>query len=139
MQYRFRLDKNTLANRRSELSAAIGPNLLRLRANYVFLEADNTLPTSPGDTEELYVSLSSRLSRNWSVTASHRENLGQDGGRIRTNVGITYEDECVVIGLDVANDSTEDRDFRRGVSVLFRINLKTIGDISFNTDVGARR
>lgn len=138
MQYRFRLDKKTFANRRSELSAAIGPNLLRLQANYVFLEAENSL-TSPGDTEELYVALSSRLSRNWSITASHRENLGPGGGRIRTNLGITYEDECVIIGLDVANDNTEDRDFRRGVSVLFRINLKTIGDISFNTDVGARR
>jgi LPS-assembly protein len=138
MQYRFRLDKKTFANRRSEFSAAIGPRLLRLRANYIFLEADTTL-TSPGDTEELFVSLSSRLSRNWSVTASHRENLGPGGGRIRTNVGLTYEDECIIVGLDLANDNTEDRDFRRGVSVLLRINLKTIGDISFNTDVGARR
>ncbi len=138
MQYRFRLDKKTFTNRRSELSAVIGPSLLRLRANYVFLEADNT-PSSPGDTEELYVSLSSQLSRHWSVVASHRENLGPGGGRIRTNVGIAYEDECVVIGLDLADDNTSDRDFRRGVSVLLRVNLKTIGDISFNTDIGARR
>ena len=138
MQYRFRLDKKTFTNRRSELSAVIGPSLLRLRANYVFLETDNT-PSSPGDTEELYVSLSSQLSRHWSVVASHRENLGPGGGRIRTNVGIAYEDECVVIGLDLADDNTSDRDFRRGVSVLLRVNLKTIGDISFNTDIGARR
>ena len=138
IQYRFRLDKKTFASRRSELSAAIGPSLFRFRANYVFLEADNT-PSSPGDTEELYVSLSSRLSRHWSVVASHRENLGTGGGGIHTNLGVTYEDECVVIGLDLANDNTEDRDFRRGISVLLRINLKTIGDISFNTDVGARR
>ena len=138
MQYRFRLDKNTLANRRSELSAVVGPSLFRLGANYVFLEADPT-PNGLGDTEELYVYLSSRLSRNWSVTASHRENLGSGGGGIRTNIGLTYEDECVIIGLDLANDSTEDRDFRQGVSVLLRINLKTIGDISFNTDIGARR
>ncbi len=138
MQYRFRLDKKTFANRRSELSAAMGPNLFRFRANYVFLEADAS-PTSPGDTEELFVSLSSRLSRNWRITASHRENLGPGGGRIRTNVGITYEDECIIVGLDLANDNTEDRDFRRGVSVLLRVNLKTIGDISFNTDIGARR
>jgi len=138
LQYRFRLDKNTFANRRSELSAAIGPSLMRFRANYIFLEAD-PVPTGPGNTEELYVSVSSKLSRNWSVIASHRENLSPGGGRIRTNVGLTYEDECVIIGLDVANDNTEDRDFRRGVSFLLRVNLKTIGDISFNTDIGARR
>lgn len=139
MRYRFRLDKDSFANRRSELGAAIGPSMLRFRANYVFLEADNTVSPSLTDTEELYVSLSSQISRHWRVVASHRENLGPGGGRIRTNLGLTYEDECVIVGLDVANDNTEDRDFRRGVSVLLRINLKTIGDISFNTDIGAQR
>ncbi|MEQ9448606.1 MAG: LPS assembly protein LptD, partial [Rhodospirillaceae bacterium] len=139
MRYRFRLDKDTLANRRSEFGASFGPNLLRLNANYIYLQSDNTLPSGPGDIEELYVSVSSQLSRHWRVLASHRQNLGPGGSAIRTNFGLTYEDECVIVGLDIANDNTEDRDFRRGVSVLLRINLKTIGDISFNTDVGARR
>jgi hypothetical protein len=97
----------------------------------------NTIATV-GSTEELFVFLSSRFSQHWSVNASHRVNLGRLGGTIRSELGVTYEDECIVIGLDVANDNTQDRDFKRGLGVLLRLNLKTIGDIKLNTDIGSR-
>ncbi|MSO72102.1 MAG: LPS-assembly protein LptD [Rhodospirillaceae bacterium] len=138
MQYRFRLDKDTIANRRSELSAAIGPALLRVTTGYLFVKAAGTR-SSPSNTEELLVALSSRFSQNWSVAFGHRHNLGVAGGSIRTDIGFVYEDECVVIGLDLAKDNTQDRDFKNGIAVLFRINLKTVGDIKFNADVGAQR
>jgi LPS-assembly protein len=139
MQYRFRLDRDTLRSRRSEFGASVGPDLFRVTTNYIFVKADNTRPSPFGSTEELYVALSSRFSQNWSVALSHRQNLGANGGSIRTDFGITYEDECVVIGLDLANDNTQDRDFKKGLAVLLRLSLKTIGDIKFNTDVGAER
>jgi len=137
LQYRFRLDKDSLESRRSELSAAVGPELLRVTTSYVFVKAGT--PTSPAGTEELYTALSSRISQNWSLAFGHRQNLGVNGGSIRTDVGITYEDECVVIGLDFAKDNTQDRDFKKGLAVVLRLNLKTIGDIRFNTDVGTER
>jgi len=136
MQYRFRLDKDTLQSRRSELSAVVGPDLLRVTTSYVFVKAG---VASPASTEELYVALSSRLSQNWSIVFGHRQNLGANGGSIRTDIGFTYEDECIVIGLDFANDNTQDRDFKKGLAVVLRLNLKTIGDVRFNTDVGAER
>lgn len=139
MQYRFRLDRDTLKSRRSEVSATVGPDLLRFTTSYLYVKSDGTRPAVLGSTEELYVALSSRFSKNWSIAVGHRQNLGANGGSIRTDVGITYEDECVVIGLDLANDNTQDRDFKKGLAVLLRLNLKTIGDIKFNTDVGARR
>ena len=139
MQYRFRLDRDTLASRRSEVSATVGPDLLRVTTSYLFVKADGNQPANFGSTEEVYVALSSRFSQHWSVALGHRQNLGANGGSIRTDVGITYEDECVVIGLDLANDNTQDRDFKKGIAVLLRLNLKTIGDIKFNTDVGAKR
>lgn len=139
LQYRFRLDKNTLVNRRSEVSAAAGTDPFRIAATYVFMRSDGSLPGIPNSTEELYVSASSRLTQNWSIVASHRHNLSAGGGAIRTDVGVTYEDECFIVGLDIANDRTEDRDFKRGVAVMLRINLKTIGDIRFNTEVNSPR
>jgi LPS-assembly protein len=138
MQYRFRFDKDTLASRRSELSTVVGPDLLRLTTSYIFVKTSGT-PANPNSTEEIFTALSSRFSQNWSVAVSHRHNLGVNGGAIRTDVGVTYEDECVVIGLDFANDNTQDRDFKKGLAVVFRLSLKTIGDIKFNTDVGAER
>ena len=138
LQYRFRFDKDTFASRRSELSATVGPDLLRMTTSYIFVKASG-LPATPNSTEELFVQLSSRFSKNWGIVASHRQNLGINGGSIRTDVGVTYEDECVVIGLDFANDNTSDRDFKKGIAVVLRLSMKTIGDIKFNTDVGAER
>lgn len=137
LQYRFRLDKDSFASRRSELSAAMGPELLRLTTSYLFVKGGTTL-SSPNNTEELYMALSSRFSQNWSITTSHRQNLSANGGSIRTDIGVAYEDECVVIGLDFAKDNTQDRDFKKGLAVVLRLNMKTIGDIKFNTDVGAQ-
>ncbi len=137
LQYRFRLDKDNFASRSSEVTATMGPDLLRLSTSYLFVKGGST-PSSPLDTEELYVVLSSRFSQHWSVITSHRQDLGIGGGPIRTEVGVNYEDECVVIGLDFAKDDTQDRDFKSGIAILLRLNLKTIADVKFNTDVGSQ-
>jgi LPS-assembly protein len=136
--YRFRADKDSLGSRRNEFGASVGPEIARLNMSYIFLKQD---PTSPvlAEREELFAAFSTRLSRYWSLNASHRQDLSPNGGRIRTAFGFTYEDECFVFGLDIADDNTEDRDFKRGQTVLLRFNLKTIGDIRFNTGVGAQR
>ena len=138
LQYRFRLDKNSFASRRSELNAAVGPELLRVSSSYIFVKSNGT-PSVPNSTEELFIALSSRFARNWSIVASHRQNLGVNGGPIRTDIGLTYEDECAVIGLEFANDNTQDRDFKKGLAVVLRISMKTVGDIKFNSNVGAER
>ena len=138
MQYRFRSDKDTLSKRRSELSAIVGPDLLRVTTSYTFVKASGT-PANPNSTEELFMALSSKFSQNWSVVLGHRQNLGINGGAIRTDVGLTYEDECMIFGLHFARDNTQDRDFKKGLAVGLRLNLKTIGDIRFNTDIGAER
>jgi len=139
VQYRFRVDKETLASRRAEFAASVGPAPFRVTGSYLFVKADTPQQALLGSTEEFFVQVSSRFSRHWTISASHRQNLGQNGGAIRSDVGITYEDECFVIGVDIANDNTQDRDFRRGLAVLLTLSFKTIGDIKFNTDIGARR
>lgn len=138
VQYHFRLDRDNFVSRRNELTAALGPELMRLTTNYVFVKADNSQPSTPTSTKELYVTLSSRFSQDWSVNLGHRRKLGIGGGAIRTSFGVTYEDDCAVIGFDFANDNTQDGDFKKGLVVLLRLNLKTIGDLKFNTDLGAR-
>ena len=126
-----------MSPRRTEVTTVVGPELARVGAGYLFVKGDTNTIATTGSTEELFVFLSSRFSQHWSISASHRANLGRHGGTIRSELGITYEDECVVIGLDFANDNTQDRDFKRGLGVLLRLNLKTIGDIKLNTDIGA--
>ena len=44
VQYRFRLDKDSLATRRAEVTTALGPDLFRFSASYIFVKADGELP-----------------------------------------------------------------------------------------------
>jgi len=136
LQYRFRLDKDSFRARRSEVTGIFGPPLFRLRLNYIFVKQSDPLTPDFGDREELYSFFSSRLSKYWSLSASHRENLEPGGGAIRTSLGIQYEDECFIFGLDIAEDKTEDRDFQSGFAILFRFTLKTIGEVRLTSDVG---
>jgi len=134
--YRFRLDHSNFSPERSEVSASLGTDLFRLGANYIFIK--QTDPTTPefGDREELYAFFDTRLSKYWRLTATHREDLGLGGGSIRSSIGIVYEDECFIFGLDVADDNTEDRDFQSGFSVILRFTLKTIGEVRLTSSVG---
>ncbi|MDE0799104.1 MAG: LPS assembly protein LptD [Rhodospirillaceae bacterium] len=136
LSYRFRLDQSDFSTERSEFSASIGNPMFRLGANYIFIKPSNPAIPEFGDREELYAFFDTRLSKHWSLTGSHRENLGLSGGSIRSSIGIEYEDECFVFGLDVTDDNTEDRDFQSGFSVILRFTLKTIGEVRLSSSVG---
>ncbi|MDG2320622.1 MAG: LPS assembly protein LptD [Rhodospirillaceae bacterium] len=136
LSYRFRLDSSNFSPERSEVSAAAGTDLFRVGANYIFIK--QTDPTSPefGDREELYAFFDTRISKYWKLQGTHREDLSPEGGSIRSSIGIVYEDECFVFGLDIADDNTEDRDFQSGFSVILRFTLKTIGEVRLSSSVG---
>ncbi len=137
LQYRFRFDERTLASRRNEVTASMGPDVLRLTMSYIDIKQTNNLFLNPLDRpKELWTSVSTKISQYWRVSASHRHNLGPGGGAIRTDMLIQYEDECFATDLTIARDQTSDRDFRSGVQILLRFSLKTIGDLRVNTMVG---
>lgn len=136
LSYRFRLDQKNFSPERSEVSAAVGTDMFRLGANYIFIKQSDPLTPEFGDREELYAYFDTRLSKYWSLTGTHREDLGPGGGSIRSSIGIEYEDECFIFGLDIADDNTEDRDFESGFSVILRFTLKTIGEVRLSSSVG---
>jgi LPS-assembly protein len=139
LQYRFRFDKDSFANRRTEITGIFGPELFRTIISYIDIPQTN--PASPRgllQQRELYTAVSAKISRYWSVTADHRLNLGTGGGAIRTSAGVNYEDECFIFNLNFVRDNTSDRDFKSGIGILLRLGFKTVGDLKLNTDVGAR-
>jgi LPS-assembly protein len=136
ISYRFRLNQSNFSPEKSEVSGAIGTNLFRLSANYIFIKQNDITALGFGEREELYSFFDTRLSKYWSLSGSHRQNLGKNGGAIRSSIGIEYEDECFVFGLDIAEDNTEDRDFQSGFSIILRFTLKTIGEVRLSSSVG---
>jgi LPS-assembly protein len=141
LQYRFRFDKDSLANRRTEVTGIFGPELFRTIISYIDIPQATTAPTAARgllQQRELYTAVYAKVSRYWSVSADHRHNLGPGGGAIRTGVGVNYEDECFIFNLNFVRDNTSDRDFKSGIGILLRLGFKTVGDLKLNTDVGAR-
>jgi LPS-assembly protein len=79
------------------------------------------------DREELRISGRVKLAKFWSVSAATIQDLSGGSQPIRNTFGIEYNDECIKIGITYRKNFTEDRDFRRGTTILFRIALRNLG------------
>lgn len=127
--YRFRLDHSNFKSQRNELSAVVGPPLLRTSVTYTSLAANPLQgPDYRQRREEIAVGISSQLTRYWSASASLRNDLGPGGGPRSVGGQITYDDECLTFVTDIRRDYTSDRDYRGGFSVGLRVVFKTLGE-----------
>ncbi|MFO0998366.1 MAG: LPS assembly protein LptD [Alphaproteobacteria bacterium] len=126
--YRFRLEHQDLKPARTELNATGGVKEFRLGARYLNFE-QNADVTNAGVSEQLYLSVTSQFTKNWSTRAAHIRNLGAGGGPLAHALGLTYEDECFLFDIAYTRTFTQDRDLRPSSSVLFRAIFKTLGEV----------
>ncbi len=112
-QYSFRLDRNDLDLRRSEVSTSFGPRALNLQTSYVFYDRLN--PNSPFDArEQMTATLSAQASRYWSGQLYTTQNLGVGAGPLQTGMRLTYEDECFLLTADAGDTHTTVKTFSAG-------------------------
>ena len=137
--YRFRLDKNTLGPRRSELDFTIGPKSLSLNANYLYVNQNPSQDTTAefGDREEMTLTFNSAMTQYWSGRASVRNDLTENGGPLSATLSAVYDDECFTFSSDLTRNYTYDRDFQSGLSVMFRLVFKTLGEVQTGSNLGA--
>mgnify|MGYP002630429327 CR=1 FL=1 len=128
LTYRTRLDKDDFAPRRNEVSLSAGPDALRLSTNYVFFDRqpDSEFSTS---REEIRSSVAAKLSRNWQSEGSFVYDIEQSDLRSHS-LNFTYEDECLVFNTTWGRTFYRDRDIEPADTVFFRVNLKTLGEVS---------
>ena len=150
--YRFRLDRNTLSNRTQEIGATVGPQNLRFGVNYLLIPAEqlNQVVTNPatgqtilyGKRQQLTVNLSTQLTRYWSLKGSETINLTNSNNIVNgvatpqsTNtsayatIAAVYQDECMAFVGSVTQSGVRNGDVTPGVSVLFSVVFKNIGEI----------
>lgn len=130
MNYRFRFDKDDLEMKYSELAARIGPNILHAYISYIYLkENEETIAQNLGERKELYTALSSKLTRDWSISIYNRQDLTKGGGSLEHGGTLSYEDECIKIVGDLhrydSNDPEDENDFEFTISLY----LKTLGGV----------
>ena len=135
---RFRLDKDNLALRRGELDLTVGSDLTYIQAGYLRLNRDIS-PTIEDlrDKEELRLAGRLQFLQYWSVFGSTVLDLtGKDEDPlsladgfdpVRHRLGITYEDECLELGVAWKRDYERIGEFRKGSTISINFALKGIG------------
>jgi len=136
VNYRFRIDQKSLKVRVSEAGGAIGPAIAKLAANYVFL--DKTSTANNKDFNQIALTLTSQITKYWSLVGQMRENLvnkADGGGPLMRGIGAIYRDECFGLGLTISRQYYRDRDVRPNTTLLMTLFLKNVGDFNYSLDL----
>src|SRR4051812_9951203 len=137
LTHRFRLDKNNLALRRSELDLTVGTDQTYVQVGYLRLDR-NIDPTIEDlrDREELRLAGRVKFHRYWSIFGSTVLDLTDksedplsiaDGyAPVRHRLGILYEDDCLELGLTWRRDYERIGSFRKGSTFGLHLALKGV-------------
>ena len=127
INYRFKLDKDNYKIRYSELASSIGPRILKLYLSYIYFEANETASWYGYERQELYTSLSTMLTKNWSLSIYNRQNLADNGGSLEHGGFLTYEDECTKLIFNIEKDNSSDPNYEGDFEFGVNFFLKTLG------------
>lgn len=136
--HRYRLDKDNLAIRRSEVDATVGSSRTYAEVGYLRLNRDiSPLIEDLRDREELRFAGRVAFARYWSLFGAGVFNLTDrnedptltsDGfDPIRTRVGIAYQDDCLEMGVTWRRDYVTAGDAQRGDTYQFYFALRNLG------------
>ncbi|WP_262691829.1 LPS-assembly protein LptD [Kordiimonas aestuarii] len=143
-EHRYRVDEETLAVRRNELMVAMRGRVVGMQAGYLKLDRDMNIVTRE-DREEVRASAYYNIDENWRVDGGFTHRLSgasvrtldnssggtllvkEDAGGVKYDVGVSYSNECIELGLRWRETYTRDRDVEPGTSIMFRLKLKNLG------------
>lgn len=124
--YRFRLDKNDMSLNRSETGLTIGPASTRLSVSHLYVEGTGE-DSEYGTREEIYGSLTNKISKYWSSSLNGRYRMSAPEGSVSYGGKIDYTDECTTFSLNLSRSFSEDRDIKPNDTITFRVELKNLG------------
>ncbi|HVL29183.1 MAG TPA: LPS assembly protein LptD [Sphingomicrobium sp.] len=136
--HRFRVDKDSFAFRRNELDLTVGSDETYAQIGYLRLNRNISAAVEDlRDKEELRLAGRVKFARYWSVfgatvldlTGKAEDPLSLADGYepVRHRLGITYEDECLELGLSWKRDYERIGEFKKGSTFALRFALKGIG------------
>jgi LPS-assembly protein len=150
--YRFRFDTSPLANRVQQVGVGVGPSSLRLGGSFIYLppQLQSQLVTNPatgqnvlyGKREQLTFNLTAKLTHYWSLQAAQTVNLtnsttfvngvatpSSSGASLYASLSAIYQDECMAFIGSVTQSGVRNGDVTPGVSVLFSVVFKNLGEV----------
>lgn len=126
LTYRFRLDSEDLASRRTTIDLTAGPDWMRTRLGFLSIDEGSADLSAIGRREEINLATRLELGPEWTFDAFHRRDLAENDS-INIGAGLTYQNECFLFALQVRKDFTRDRDLRPDTSINFVIKFRNLG------------
>jgi LPS-assembly protein len=150
--YRFRFDTSPLADRVQQVGLNAGPQSLRVSSSFIYLppQLQSEVVTNPatgqnvlyGKREQLNFNITAKLTRYWSLQGSQTVNLTNSttfvngvatpssaGASLYASLSAIYQDECMAFIGSVTQSGIRNGDVTPGVSVLFSVVFKNLGEI----------
>jgi len=134
LEHRFRLDEKNFAFLRNEVDVVFGDENKNLRIGYFKLNRGLNF-INREDREEIRASGFYNIDENWKMFGTFSRRLsgaitdfGDEGkGNVEYSLGVTYQNECIEVGVTLKETYTRDRDIEPGTSILFRLKLTNLG------------
>lgn len=133
---RLRIDKDSLAIRRSELDVAVGTRRSFVSVGYLKFNRNIDLEDLT-DHEEVRAGARLAFGRFWALfgsavvdlTSTAEDPLTVNDGfqPIRHRLGLSYSDECFDLSLSWKRNYVDNPNARRGNTFLFSVSLKNLG------------
>jgi LPS-assembly protein len=114
--------------RRQSLELNAGFSNLRLGLGLVDFASIPGVPGSAGQTQ-VRAYLGATLTRYWSMQVINVQTISGSGGNISSGVTLTYQDECLAFVTSLTRSGVTFGDVRPGLSVLFSVVFKNLGEI----------
>jgi len=133
LNYGFRLDHSTLTPQSQDASLSVGAPIFRPYLRYISAYQTDTTGVID-EVEEATVGFDSKFQKYWTLSGAHTQAFQPQPGPRRTNLTLSYADECFIFGITAAHDDTQRADIGSGTSIVFHFFLKNLGGI--HTDSG---
>ncbi len=133
-EHRYRLDETSFAIRRNEFNVSLANEQRGITLGYFKLDRDLNF-INREDREEIRATGFYQIDENWRLAGgfAHRlsgatvSGVAEDNGGVEYDIGVTYANECIELGLRWRERFTRDRDVEPGTAILFRLKLKNLG------------
>ncbi len=119
--YRFRLDKESLAPKRSEVNGLVNFDPVFFQVDYLNLNNDPFLD----NREEVVATGSVAVTDYWTLFAGTRRDL-QESQQTAANAGFKYTDECFNLYGNLSRSLIRDRDIEPSTSFVVRVELESL-------------
>ncbi len=123
---RMVINRDTFTSTRNESNMYIGQPVFRVKFGYNKFPRPNALGQS---IEQMRYGFSTQITSNWSLETDFSRELGNQGGALSHGASLIYKDDCFQFSTSVYRTFYEDRDFKPGLTVMFRLSFKNLGDI----------